>query len=154
MDSNKAHCHDCVLARMLKLRCPYIIKLLFIIFCNCLKFETFPDDWKKDSVVPVHKKDNKRICSKVFEKLIFDAIFEFMIENNLLQKQPTEVFYKKNVFLKIFQNSPENTCTRVFFLDSCVNQLISITHSIFCALDANPSLEVCDVFLDLSRAFD
>ena len=81
---------------MLKLSCLSIIKPLLIIFRKCLKFQTLPDDWKKRSVVPVHKKDNKQIVnncwsvpllsiySKVFEKLIFDAIFEFMIENNLL----------------------------------------------------------------------
>ena len=38
--------------------------------------------------------------------------------------------------------------------DSCVNQLISITHDIYKAFDANPSLEVRGVFLDLSKAFD
>ena len=32
-----------------------------------------------------------------------------------MQKQPQEVFYKK-VFLKILQNSQENTCARVSFL--------------------------------------
>ena len=67
-----------------------------IIFSNFLKFGTFPDDWKKGNAVPVHKKDNKQIvdnyhpvsllpiCSNVFEKLAFDAIFEFMIDKNLL----------------------------------------------------------------------
>ena len=38
--------------------------------------------------------------------------------------------------------------------DSCINQLISITHNIYRAFDANPSLEVRGVFLDLSKAFD
>ena len=32
------------------------------------------------------------------------------------QKQPPEVFYIKKVFLKISQNSQENTCARVSFL--------------------------------------
>ena len=36
---------------------------------------------------------------------------------------------------------------------SCVNQRISITHSIFCALDTSCSLEVCDVFSILSKIF-
>ena len=31
------------------------------------------------------------------------------------QKQPPEVFYEKNVFLEISQNSQKNTCTRVSF---------------------------------------
>ena len=36
----------------------------------------------------------------------------------------------------------------------CVLQLISITHDIYKAFDADPSLEVRGVFLDLSKAFD
>ena len=38
--------------------------------------------------------------------------------------------------------------------DSCVNQLIAITHEIFEAFDCNPSLEVRSVFLDISKAVD
>ena len=38
--------------------------------------------------------------------------------------------------------------------DSCINQLISITQNIYRAFDANPSLEVRGVFLDLSKTFD
>ena len=37
---------------------------------------------------------------------------------------------------------------------SCIHQLIAITHNIFSAFDANSSLEICGVFLDLSKAFD
>ena len=36
-------------------------------------------------------------------------------------------------------------------IDSCFNQLISVTQS-FNAFDAKASLQVCDVFLNLSRA--
>ena len=38
--------------------------------------------------------------------------------------------------------------------DSCVNQLLAITHEIFEAFDCNPPLEVRSVFLDISKAFD
>ena len=38
--------------------------------------------------------------------------------------------------------------------DSCVHQLLSITHGIYKAFDANPSLDVRGVFLGLSKAFD
>ena len=68
-----------------------------------------------------------------------------MIENNLLSS--TQSGFKPN--------------------DSCVHQLISITHSIFSAFDGNPSLEVRDrkqpgnpslevrgVFLNLSKTFE
>ena len=55
-----------------------------------------------------------------------------MIENNLLSSIQSS-FKPKN---------------------SCVNQLIPITHSIFNAFGANPLLKVCGAFLDLSKAFD
>ena len=72
------------------------------------------------------------ICSKIFEKLIFDSIFSFLTHNKLL-----------------------NNCQSGFRPnDSCINQLISITHNIYRAFDANPSLEVRGAFLDLSKAFD
>ena len=38
--------------------------------------------------------------------------------------------------------------------DSCVYQLLSITREIYRAFDANPSLEVRGVFLNLSKFFD
>ena len=38
--------------------------------------------------------------------------------------------------------------------DSCVNQLLAITHKIFEVFDCNPSLEVRSVFLDMSKAFE
>ena len=38
--------------------------------------------------------------------------------------------------------------------DSCINQLLAITHEIFDAFDCNPSLEVRSEFLDISKAFD
>ena len=72
------------------------------------------------------------ICSKNFEKLIFDSIYSFVIHNKLL-----------NSYQSGFRPN-----------DSCINQLISITHNIYRAFDANPSLEVRGVFLDLSKAFD
>ena len=38
--------------------------------------------------------------------------------------------------------------------DSCINQLLAITHDIFEAFDVNPYLAVRSVFLDISKAFD
>ena len=72
------------------------------------------------------------ICGKVFEKIIFNSLFVYLNNNNLLNSNQSG-----------FRPG-----------DSCVNQLISITHDIYKAFDANPSLEVRGVFLDLSKAFD
>ena len=96
LDANKAHGYDGISIRMLKLSSPSITKLLFVIFQNCLKSSIFTDDWKKGNNVLVHKKDSKQlvnnyrpmsllpICSKTFDKLLFDSIFSFMIQSNLL----------------------------------------------------------------------
>ena len=55
----------------------------------------------------------------------------------------------------MIQNNLLNSCQSSFRPnDSCINQLISITHNIYRAFNANPSLEVRGVFLDLSKAFD
>ena len=59
LDPNKAYGHDGISVKMLKLSCPSIIKPLLVIFRKCLKSGTFPDDWKKGTVVRVYKKDNK-----------------------------------------------------------------------------------------------
>ena len=55
----------------------------------------------------------------------------------------------------MIQNNLKNSCQSGFRPNnSCVNQLISITHNIYRAFDANPSIEVPGVYLDLSKAFD
>ena len=63
LDANKAHGYDGISIRMLKLGSPSIIKPLSIIFQNCLKSSTFPDDWKRGNIMPVYKKtiNNKSI---------------------------------------------------------------------------------------------
>ena len=72
------------------------------------------------------------ICSKSFEKLIFNSLFKYLDDNNLLTKNQSDFWPG----------------------DSCVHQLLSITHEIYKVFDVNPSLHVRRVFLDLSKAFD
>ena len=38
--------------------------------------------------------------------------------------------------------------------DSCIFQLLAISHEIYLGFDATPSLEACGIFLDISKAFD
>ena len=59
-----------------------IIKPLQLLFNNCVKQGVYPNIWKLDNVLPVHKK--KKICSQIFEKLLFDSIYEFLDKNSLL----------------------------------------------------------------------
>ena len=99
---------------------------------------------KKGNIIPAYKENSKQIvdnyrpvsllpiCSKIFEKLIFDIFYEFLNKNNLF-----------NHIQSGFRH-----------YDSCIHQLIAITHNISSAFDANPSLDVRGIFLDLSKAFD
>ena len=92
----------------------------------------------------MHKKNDKQlvknylpisllpIFGKIFEKIIFDRLYNFLSQEELLN--PNQSGFRPS--------------------DSCVNQLIAITHEIFEAFDCNPSLEVRSVFLDISKAFD
>ena len=72
------------------------------------------------------------ICSKIFKKFIFNALYSFFEEHKLLN--PSQSGFKKN--------------------DSYINHPVPIIHEIYSAFDCNPSLEVWGVFVDLSKAFD
>ena len=144
LDPNKVRGQDETTIRMTKMCASSIAKPLAVLFRSCLESEYFPKEWKKANIVPVHKKHDKQliknyrpvsllpICSKIFEKVIFNSLFKYLDDNNLLNSNQSG-----------FRSG-----------DSCIHQLLSVTHKIYKALDANPSLDVRRVFLDLSKAFD
>ena len=53
---HKAHGHDGISIRMLKLCNLTITKPMSIIYKNCVQGGVFPDNWKKGNIIPVHKK--------------------------------------------------------------------------------------------------
>ena len=73
---------------MLKMSGDAIIEPFFKIFKNCLKCGKFPDDWKKRNIVSIFKKGDKQninnyrpvsllpICSKIFERIIYDNMLK------------------------------------------------------------------------------
>ena len=118
LDPNKAHGHDKISIRIIKICGKSICKLLQLIFSQCIDTVSFPLEWKKANVVPVHKKGDKQclknyrpvsllpVCGKIFERLIFHEIFRFLIENNLISSNQSG--FKPG--------------------DSCSKQLLSFTH--------------------------
>ena len=70
------------------------------------------------------------IFGKIFERIIYNNIFEYLTINKLISDNQTG-----------FRSS-----------DSCINQLLSITHEIYHSLVNG--LEVRGAFLDISKAFD
>ena len=63
LNINKAHGHDDISIRMIKLCGQSIVKPLSIIFKNCIDNGIFPGIWKKPNILPVHKKGNKQIIN-------------------------------------------------------------------------------------------
>ena len=72
------------------------------------------------------------ISSKIFERLIFNALLNFFVQNRLFAD-----------------------CQSGFIPgDSCVLQLLSITQDIHKSFDCNPSQNIRGVFLDICKAFN
>ena len=142
LDSNKAHGHDEISIRMLKICGSSVCRPLQIIYKSCLDKGKFPQEWKKANVVPVHKKNDKQlvknyrpisllpICGKIFERILYNSLFDFLNQNDLIS--PAQSGFKPG--------------------DSCINQLLSIAHEICHSMDEG--YEIGGVFLDISKAFD
>ena len=75
----------------------------------------------------------------------------------ITDKFPCSQFAEKYLSVSFLMTYLNSSKRKIFFLrigDSCVQQVISITHEIYKAFDCSPSLEVRRVFLDISKAFD
>ena len=72
------------------------------------------------------------IFGKILEKLVYDSLYSHLVSCKVLE--PNQSGFRPG--------------------DSTVNQLLSITHTIFQAFDCNPPLDVRSVYLDISKTFD
>ena len=63
LDVNKAHDHDNTLVRKIKLYINSVAHPLTLIIQNSLADGTFPTQWKRTNIVPIHKKSDKEIVS-------------------------------------------------------------------------------------------
>ena len=115
LNPSKTHGHDNISICMLILCGSTIYRLLKIIFKEALSTSLFPSEWKKGNIVPVHKKGDKQVLNnyhtfsllpKIFERLISNEMFSFLLQNNLAW--PNQSTFKP-----------------------CINQLLSITHWLF-----------------------
>ena len=118
-----------------------ITKTFIYLFKNSLKFSCYPDICKKSHIIPAHKKSDKQLLNnyrpislllifgKTFEKIIFNRTFDYLLKVELINSNQSGF-------------RPSN---------SCINQLLAITHEILEEYDCNPTLEIRSVFLDMSK---
>ena len=142
LDPDEAHGHDMLSIRMYKLSGKSICKPLNLIFQSCIKHGEFPIEWKKTDGVLVHKKSNKQIlknyrpvsllpiCGKIFERLLYNRQYEYFIENELISSSQSG-----------FKSG-----------DSCINQLLSITHDIYQSF--YNGFKIRGVFFGISKTFN
>ena len=124
-----------------------IVLPLKLIFQNILSTGIFPDLWKCANVTPIKKKGDKQviknyrpisllpICSKLFEKIVFKHLYNFLNFNALLTKnqsdfRPGDSTTNKPVLLMIFTNPLIN----VSLLKFVQYFLISPKHLIRCGM--------------------
>ena len=82
---------------MLKICGSSIYKPLEMIYAsNALIYASNPSEWKKANIASIHKKRDKQtlenylpisllpICGKILERLMFDKMFNFFVENKLI----------------------------------------------------------------------
>ena len=144
LDCNKANGWDDMSVSMVKICDSSIVRPLCLIYETCLHTGLFPDNWKKASVLPIHRKESRQlkknyrrilplpVCGKIYEKVIFDTMYRHFTDNQLLT--PNQSGFRPG--------------------DSTVNQLLYITQKIYTAFEEFPSRETRAVFLDISKAFN
>ena len=103
----------------------------------------FPADWRKSNVFPIHDRESKNlirnyryICllpifSKVFDRLVFNSLWNYFMQYNL--------FYPCQL--------------RFIPGDSCISQLLSITHEIYKKVVCHLPSNLRGPFLDIRKAF-
>ena len=119
LNVNKAHGPDDISIRMIEICDKSLLKPLTDLFENSIESFCYPDNWKKSFIILVHKKNVKQlvkiyrpisllsIFGKIFEKIIFNRIYDFLSKEQLL-----------NLKQSVFRLS-----------DSIrINQLLEITH--------------------------
>ena len=142
LDTSKATGPDGISAKMLKETATSIAPSLTKLFQKSFKKGQIPKLWKEANVLPLHKKDDKAsfanyrpisllsVVSKVYEKLIFKHVYNYLRDNNLIS---------------IHQSGFTPG-------DSTVNQLLYM-YDLFCKA-LNDKKDVRIVFCDQSKAFD
>ena len=95
LNIHKAHGHDDISIRMIKICDKSLLKPLTTVFQNSMKSSCYPFIWKRSNI-PVHKKNDKQlvknyrpisllpIFAKIFEKIIFDKLYNFLSQDSLI----------------------------------------------------------------------
>ena len=127
---SKATGLDKISARLIRY-CPDLLLESLAVMFNCsINTGIFPDEWKYSKVIPLFRHGDRRnlnnyrpisiipVVVKVFERIIYDQIFSFLTENNLLcDKQSGFTF---DVYIQLFIALLETTNSWAYNIDDIV----------------------------------
>ena len=142
LETSKATGPDGIGNKLLRETAPVICEPLSKLFQKSIDQGIFPNMWKVANITVLHKKGSVYDCnnyrpisllpcvSKVFEKLVFNHMYDYLTRNNLINANQSG-----------FRPG-----------DSTIRQLTSICHKIHQSLDNGD--EILSVFLDFKKAFD
>lgn len=133
---------DNISTNILKANLHYVAQPLSYIFNMSLENATFPDVLKTARVIPLYKKGDKKlvenyrpisllsVISKILEKIVFQQMFNFLIQNDVLTE-----------------------CQHGFCKGkSTTSALLQLMTEIYNHINENDKLLI--LFMDLSKAFD
>ena len=141
LNYNTSHGWDDLSVNMIKICGKSTAYPLKLIFEASLLGVEFPECWKRANVVPVYTKESKNlvknyrpisllpIFGKIFERVIFKNLFNYVHKNELFTKCQSGFLHG----------------------DSCTSQLFSTVHDINSSFD--PTQDFRGAFLDMSKAF-
>ena len=133
---------DNISSYFMTLALPYIENSLAFLFNTSIETSQFPDSWKVARITPIFKdggrteKSNYRpisvlpVISKLFEKLVFNQLYQYMKENGLFTSD-------QSGFLR---------------LHSTLTCLLKMSDDWYNGLDLGKLVVL--VFIDLKKAFD
>lgn len=141
LHTDKAMGGDGIPPIVLKKTAVAIVEPLHHIFTLCLKHSSLPTEWRNHHITPIHKSGDRSLVSnyrpishmscvsKIFERLVFDKISNYLIESSISNSQ-----------FGFIRNR------------SSVKQLLIHTKSIIEAFDNKQQLDT--ILLDVRKAFD
>ena len=109
LNIHEVHGHDGISIRMIKICNKSLLQPLILLFHNSIKSSCYPDIWKRSNIVPVitvHKNSDKGLVKnyrpislltmfgEMFEKVIFNRLYNFLLDERLLNPTQSALLLK------------------------------------------------------------
>lgn len=142
LKNKKSHGYDGITTSVVKFVAEIIAAPLSHIMNASIASGTFPDNLKKVIIKPLYKKNDKEdlanyrpvalipVFSKVFEKIMYEAVYDFLNKNKILCDEQKGFRKNKNINMAIYD---------------LLNNVMP---------NVDQKIPVCAIYTDMTKAFD